>query len=181
MEQGLQWPVCEGKDLVALGLAPPQLHHLGHPFGLLGGQVLGLGEVLGHVVELPDVLVKGGVGVEAVGVDGPHRVEGDRLPTPVVDGPRPQHLEVLGLVALGGIGPVGSQQVGEAHAIEVGLRHVVDDLRRLDADQFQHGGHDVDGVGELVPHAAGGSLRRRGHWTMHGSATPPGAPLASTA
>ena len=44
----------------------------------------------------------------------------------------------------------------------------------LDPDQLEHGGQDVDGVGELLADtAAAGSAAPDGERTMQGSATPP--------
>ena len=80
-------------------------HHsvdqLGHLLGEFGGEVVDLGDVLGHVVELPDVFVEGRTGPQAVVVDRTDRMVGHRLPPVVVDGPRPEHLEVLGAVPAG--------------------------------------------------------------------------------
>ena len=44
---------------------------------------------------------------------------------------------------------------------------------RLDAGQLEHGGEDVDGVGELVADRRRRPPSRAGQLTMHGSATPP--------
>jgi hypothetical protein len=147
-------PVVHGQDLVPCRLLPPQRHQFGQPVRMLGGQVVDLGVVLSHVVELPGVVVERGVvvgGALVVGrADG---LVGDRLPPLVVEGPAPEHLEVLGLVAPGCTGPVLGQQVGEAGAVDGPLRHVVDGHRRVDAHELEHGGQDVDGVGELVADA----------------------------
>ena len=102
------------------------------------------------MVQLPDVVVEGGVGIEAVVVDGPDGVEGDGLPPVAVDGARAQHLEVLGHVTLWGRRPVGAQEVGEAGAVDGRLAHRVDLRGRLDAGQLENGREHVDGVGELV-------------------------------
>ncbi len=45
------------QGLVAVGLGPEQLLQLGELLGLLGGEVVRLGEVIGEVVELPSVVL----------------------------------------------------------------------------------------------------------------------------
>ena len=62
---------------------------------------------------------------------------------------------MLGDVTFGGGGPVGAEQVAEADAVDARLRHVLDLVGRLDPHQFEHGGHDVDGVDELMADASG--------------------------
>ena len=96
VDDRLEDPVVEGEHVVAPRLLPPQRDQLGHLLREFGGQVVDLGDVLGHVVELPDVVVPGRVGPQAVVVDRADRVVGHRLPAVVVDRPRPEHLEVLG-------------------------------------------------------------------------------------
>ena len=96
----LEHAVVQREHIVATGFVPPQRDELGDLLGVLGGEVVRLGDVLGHVVELPDVFVEGRVGAEAVVVDRSHGVVRDRLPAVVVDGTRAEHLEVLGHVTL---------------------------------------------------------------------------------
>ena len=94
----LEHPVVEREHVVAPCLLPPQRDQLGDLLGELGGAVARLRDVLGHVVELPDVVVPGRVGPQAVVVDRADRVVRHRLPPVVVDGTRAEHLEVLGEV-----------------------------------------------------------------------------------
>ncbi len=100
--------------------------------GLAGGQVVELGRVHGHVVELPAVLAEGGVPVDAVVVEGPDRLEGDRLPTVVVEGPAPEHLEVLGGPGGRSVRAGRTQQRGEADAVDGRLGHVLDGGGQVD-------------------------------------------------
>ncbi len=81
----LDHAVVEGQHAVGLGLLPPPLDERGQPLGLLGGQVVALGGVVGEVVELPDVVVERGALL----------VAGDRLPAVDVHAPVAHHLEVL--------------------------------------------------------------------------------------
>ena len=151
----LEDTVVEREHVVAAGLVPPQRDQLGDLLGVLGGEVVHLGDVLGHVVELPHVVVERRVRAQAVVVERADRVEGHRLPAVVVDRPRAEHLEVLGEVTPGRVGAIVAEEVGEAGAVEVRLGDAVDRRGRIDADELQHGREDVDGVGELAPDATG--------------------------
>ena len=101
VHDGVEDPVVEGQHVVAARLVPPQRHQLGDLLGELGGAVVRLRDVLGDVVELPHVVVQRGAGAQPVVVDRADRVIGHRLPPVVVDGARPEHLEVLRVVAAG--------------------------------------------------------------------------------
>ena len=117
------------------------------------------------MVELPAVLAEGGVPVEPVVVEGPDGLEGDRLPSVVVEGPAPEHLEVLRRAVGRGVGASRGEHGGEADAVDRGLGHVLDGGGKLDAGQLQHGGEDVDGVGELPAHPT--AWTRAGPWPAH--------------
>jgi hypothetical protein len=112
-----------------------------------------LGEVDGHVEQLPRVLVEGQVRIAAVVPEEGERVEHHCLPAVVVDGPGPEHLVVLRDVAAGG-GGVGERR-GEAHALDRRLGHAADRARGLDADQLEQRRQHVDGVHVLVADLAG--------------------------
>ena len=154
VDQRPQRTVVQGEHVVAPGLLPPQRDHLRQALGLRGSQVVGLREVLRHVVELPDVVVEGGVGIEAVVVHRADGVERHRLPSVVEDGPGAEHLEVLGHVRGRGVRTLGTEQVGEAGAVDAGLGDALDVRGRGDPHQLEHARQDVDGVGELVADAA---------------------------
>ncbi len=70
----------------------------------------------------------------------------------MVDGPVPEHLEILGrpLVAGRGIGP----GVGQAHPFHGFLGHAVHGERLRQPGRFEHGGRDVDHVVKLRTQAA---------------------------
>ena len=88
--------VVERQYAVLRGLDQPQSLQLRQLLGVRRRQVPGLAEVAGAVVELPGVVVeRPHVRVD----DHPGRlVLGDRTPTPVVDAPVAEHLEVLQVV-----------------------------------------------------------------------------------
>ena len=48
---------ADGEGLVLFGFFQEQLLHCGQALGFSGGQVIGLGEVGGEIVEFPDVLI----------------------------------------------------------------------------------------------------------------------------
>ena len=99
------WPRAPGCRAGSTSLRRASSHHSATSSATFSGnsaaQVVRLGDVLGDVVELPDVVVERRVGAQPVVVDRADRVEGHRLPAVVVDGTRPEHLEVLGDVAAG--------------------------------------------------------------------------------
>ena len=114
---------------------------------MLGRQVVHLGGVLVGVVELPAV-------VGEVAPAGDRRVDAHRLPALVPDRPRPQHREEPRL--LGRRHVVALEGRAEAHALQRDLGEALDHLRQLHPDAVVDGGHQVGGVGELVPQLAPG-------------------------
>ena len=73
---------------------------------------------------------------------------GDRRPTLVVDPTVADHLEVLGLTAVGGVGVI--EQVGHGDAVERLLFEAVDHGRFGKMGHIEHGRGHVDDVVELV-------------------------------
>ena len=123
--------------------------------GLLRGQVVGLGPVVG-VVQLPDVVVEGG----QLGADDPRgAVAGHRRPALVVDAPVAEHLEVLGLVALGGVGVV--EAVGHATPCSGCCWTPLTIVGSGSPATSRTVGGDVDDVVELVADLALGLRSRR--------------------
>ena len=119
--------------------------------GMLVDQVPGLAEVTAAVVELPDVIVEGW----DVGADHHPRgaVLGDRAPTLEVDAPVAEHLEVLQVVTLGGLGLVeGVQHAGALHRR---LLHPVHHRRLGQAGRLQDRRCHVDHMSELRTQTAG--------------------------
>ncbi len=142
----LDLPVVERQHVVLDRLDQPQPLELVQLLRHLLGQVVGLGPVLAAVVELPDIVVEGG---HLLPPHLPRRaVLGHRAPALVVDAPVAEHLEVLGLVPLGGLG-VG-EAVDHAGALVGALQHAVDHSRLGKARRLEHGGRNVDHVAELV-------------------------------
>ena len=93
--------VVEREDLKLLRFLPPELLELLELGRLRERQIMHLGEVLGHVVELPHVLVERLRRVGTVVGDEGRAVEDDRLPPVVVERPRSEHLVILGDVTPG--------------------------------------------------------------------------------
>ena len=117
---------------------------------ILLGEILGLRPVGVAVVEFPDVVVEGRHGLPA---HLPRRaVLGHRAPALVVNAAVAEHLEVLGLVPLRRFGVV--EAVQQAGALVGALQDPVDDRRRRYARGLQHGGRQVDDMGELIAYAA---------------------------
>ena len=117
------------------------------------GEVVGLRGVLGHVVQLPHVVVERA----CRGRSRPRRraegLERHRLPALVVDAAGAEHLEVLRVVLLGRVGGDVGEEVGEARALDRALLDPVDRARaRSMPDELEHGGEHVDRVGELAAH-----------------------------
>ncbi len=136
---------------------------------MLLGEVVRLRPVGVGVVELPDVVVEG----RHDGVDAglPRRaVLGHRGPALVVDAAVAEHLEVLRLVALGGVGVV--EAVGHADALDRLLLHPVDHHRRRQPGHLEHRRGDVDDVVELRAHLAL-AVMPPGQWTIVPLRVPP--------
>src|SRR5215469_8022905 len=98
VHKGPQHPVVQRQYLVALSLGPPEVYELAQQLRTLARHVSRLRQVLLDVVQLPDIVVKGRVRILIV-VERADGVEGHRLPSAVIDGPRAEHLEVLSVVA----------------------------------------------------------------------------------
>ena len=122
-----------------------------------------LRHVLRHVVQLPDVFVEGRARSQAIVIERTDRMEGHRLPSVVVEGPRPEHLEVLCAVLVGFELPSLPEHVAEADAVEMRLGDPLDLGGRIDADQLEHGREDVDRVGIVSADHTGGRPHARGH------------------
>ena len=108
-------------------------------------QVVALGRICLHVVELPPVLVER----RQRHHDPWRRVPGNGRPAIVIDAPVAEHLEVLGRVALGGV--LGVKRVGHAHAVHWPLAHTINRLRLGNAGSLEDRRGDVDHVMELGP------------------------------
>ena len=109
---------------------------------------MGLAVVLGAVVELPVVVVERGRRLLA-----PRRaVLGHGAPALEVDAAVAEHLEVLEVVVLGGLG--GVEAVEHARAFIGALGDPVDHRRLGDAGRLEHRGGDVDDVVELLSYLA---------------------------
>ena len=127
--------VGERVDVVPAGFTVEDGLQLGECLGVLGGQVGGVAEVGGHVVELPDVLVerhragRGGEAVLAVACASP--------PALVVDGTGCRSVRSTALCA--GPGLRRRRGVEHAHARHRVLVDAVDPRRRGDAGALQDG------------------------------------------
>ena len=138
-----------GKTWYFLASALQYLHLL----GVLGGNVLGLAEVLVQVIELEYLVV------ERIRVCRPERLPRRPIhlraqhPAVVIQRPLPHHLEVLGLVPRRDLGVLGVEGVNEAGAFDWRLLNAIDHLRRLDASRLEDRRHDVDHVDELLAQA----------------------------
>ena len=107
----LDAPVVEREDLVLRPLEQELLLQVSQHLGVVGCEVVGLGPVV-WCVELPD----GRRRTAGAACRVPRsRVPGDRGPALVVDAPVDEHLEVLGLVPLCGVGVL--EGVAHAHAL----------------------------------------------------------------
>jgi hypothetical protein len=93
--------IVEGQHAVTCGLDEPEALELVQFLRVVLGQIAGLAPVGRRVVKLPDVVVEGW----QLSADQDPRgcVPGDGGPPLVVDPPVSEHLEVLGLVAVGGV------------------------------------------------------------------------------
>ena len=134
--------------MVPFRLAPPTRHELAQLLGMLGGDVVALRGVLGHVVQLPRVVLR----VRHRLVE--HRVVDDRLPAVVVQGAAAEHLEVLRVADARRRRVV--ERGRERHAVDRRLRDAVDLVGRLDAEHVEDGRRQVDRVHVLAAHLAPG-------------------------
>jgi hypothetical protein len=145
--ESLDPPIVQRQHVVLHGFDEEEALELGEFFGVLGGQVMGLGPVVVNVVELPHIVVEGGEsGPEQPG-DG---VAGHRHPAFVVHPAIADHLEVLGLPPIGRLGVV--EQIGHGDSVEWKLLDSVDEGGLWDTEHIEDGGGDVDDVVELVAH-----------------------------
>ena len=152
-------PGHQRQDVVRFGLLPEELLELCEFLRVLGGEVLGLGEVVRQVVELPGVLVR------VVGAGGESRnrrwrcVPGDAVelaggpPAVLVDRPVAVDLEVLHGVPLGRARIV--EAVQEARPLHRLLGDPINHLGLWDPGRFEDRRPDVDAVGELGTQRAG--------------------------
>ena len=164
------------QHLVPLGLLPEQLLELFDLVGVLGGKVVGLGEVVGEVVQL------GGTGIR---VPDARRVRRERFggehprdalglhrepPAVLVHAAVADGLEVL-LGAVFGRAGIGERR-GERGAVHRFLFDSVDSLGLRDAGDVEDRGRHVDDVGELGAQPAC-SWMRSGQCTTNGLRVPP--------
>ena len=149
--------VVDRQHVVLGGLDEPEPLQLGQHLGLLGREVVGLAVVAAAVVELPDVVVERR---QLAADHDPRRlVLGDRAPAPVVDAAVAEHLEVLQVVALRGVGVV--EGVEHARALHGRLLHAVDHRRLGQPGRLEDRRRHVDDVGELRAQAAAARRCRR--------------------
>ena len=124
-----------------------------------GGHVVVL-RIVGEVVQLPVVRLdlarrrpidRAAVVATLFGRLGEGRTGpwADGAPSVVVNHAVTEHLVVLGVMASLDLAVV--KGLGEAHALDRGLRHSPDGGRSPDAQGIQNGWHQVDGVAVLVP------------------------------
>jgi len=163
MERSVE-TAADGQHFVVLGLAHEQALELFKLLGLLGGKVMGQGEVLPGVEELPSVLH--GIPVGKVGHradPGCARAEGAGHPALVIDAATSHDLEVLGRLSLRSRSRV--EGVGEARPVDGVLRVAVHDLRlRNTKDLVERRGHVVDVVELWARRLVGANaLRPRNH------------------
>ena len=166
------------EDLVFLCFRDELLAQFRHLLRMLGGDVVGLAEVPGQVVELEHLVVQG-VGVRHTeGLPGRTVDLCAEQPAVVVQRPLAHHLEVLGLVVRRRLGVGGVEGVEEAGALDRRLLDAVDLLGRGDAGGLEDGGHDVDHVDELLAQSALVlDARRPGHHHVLVDAAEPGSVL----
>ena len=142
------------EDLILLGLLDEHLAHRLDLLRMLRGDVLGLVEVPGQVVELEHLVV------ERVRVGGTERVPrhavdlGAQQPAVVIERPLAHHLEVLRIVPGWRLGIRGVERIGEAGALDGFLLDAVHVFRRGDAGDLEQRGHDVYVVNELLAQGA---------------------------
>ena len=144
--EALNGTVVDRQHIVLHGLLHEFLLQLLQLGGLLGGKVVGLAEVLVHIVELPHVL---GERAAWCGLPG-GLVDGAGEPAVVVDGTVADHLEVLGLAGVGGFS-IG-ERIVHGHALDGALLDAVHHARRGHARCCEHRGCHVHHMVELRPH-----------------------------
>ena len=138
---------------IALGLLPPQLFEFLELGGIGGSHVFRLREIIGKIVELPDVLLR----IVYAGREPLHRCRpevpgklvqsGGGPPTVLVDASSAKHLKVLHGVSLGGLRVV--ERIQEAGAVHGLLRNAIDRLRFGDPRCLKDSRGDAVGVREL--------------------------------
>ena len=118
--------------------------------GLLRGEVVALGEVVGDVVQLPHVVVERRVGVEPVVVHVAERVERHRLPTVVVDRAGARASRSTACVCGSAASALVRPRRGSSCRRSATARRCRSKLGVVDPDQLEHGRQHVDRVRELV-------------------------------
>ncbi len=146
--EALDATVVERQHVVLLRLLEPELLQLGELLGHLRCEVACLAPVGAGVVELPDVRLERGQLLD----DPRDRVTSHGGPALVVDAAVAEHLEVLRLPAVGGIGLV--ERVPHADAVDRPLLDPVHEARLRDARRLQDRRCEVDHVMELLPDLA---------------------------
>ena len=122
---------------------------------MLGRKIVDFREVLRHVVELPYIIFERPCRIGAVVGHQRRCVKNDRLPAVVVQGARSQHLVILRNVFAWSERII--QRRSKTHAFDRRLFHACNRIRRIDADELEERGHDVDGVHVLMSGATFGS------------------------
>ena len=182
--EALSAAAVDRQHVVLAGLHIPHADHGDQAVALIGGEVVGFGEILLEVVELP-----------AVGIELDQLVVADRIseatarfhkraagpgahgsPAIVIERAVAKHLEVLGEMAVrcGGIGEAG----GQRETLDRALGDALDRCGGLDAEGVEHGGHHVDGMAILGAHfAPGGDALRPAQDERIAGAAPVGLAL----
>ena len=147
--EALDAPVVEREDVVLARLVHEERLQLGELLGHLRRQVVRLAPVACSCRRAPRRRLRTG----AARLDHPwSRVARHRRPALVVDAAVAEHLEVLRLAPLGGVGVV--EGVAHAHALDRLLRDAVNRRRLGQAGRLEHRRRDVDHVVELAAHLA---------------------------
>ena len=166
------------EDLVFLRFRDELLSQLRHLLRMLGGDVVGLAEIPGQVVELEHLVVERIRVRLSESLPGCAVDLGAQQPAVVVQRPLAHHLEILGFVARRHFGVGGVEGVEEARAFDERLFDAIDELGRGDAGGLEDSGHDVDHVDELLAQSAPVlDTRRPGHQHVLVDATEPGSVL----
>ena len=138
------------EDLVLLGFLDELLAQLRHLLRMLCGDVVGLAEILGQVVELEHLVVQRIRVRRSESLPGCAVDLGAEQPAIVIQRPLAHHLEVLGLVARRYLCIGGVEGVEEAGALDGRLFDAVDLIGRGDAGGLEDRRHDIDHVDELL-------------------------------